>query len=96
MGNNEILYCHAKRSTKKISAGHWFFHTGQWAQCAQASRSRDGIWSLHIDFQMRNKPLESTYLLFDSIDECKEFVSDYFGQAVRQVSSRELPGPESL
>jgi hypothetical protein len=46
---NDILYCHATRQTRKIGAGHWFFHTGQWAHCAQAWKAKDGHWHVRIE-----------------------------------------------
>jgi hypothetical protein len=45
---------------------------------------------------VRNKPLASRHLEFKSIDECKAFVSHYFGGPVVKAPVRELPSPDYL
>jgi hypothetical protein len=91
----EILYCHATRQTRTVGPGHWFFHTGQWVQCAYAWRERNGKWKAEITLVPRNKqqPDEAT---FGSIEEVKRFVSAYFERPVIEVKPSEMPRPEDL
>jgi hypothetical protein len=86
----DILYCHVRRNTKNLSAGHWFFHTGQFAVCAQAGRHDDGYWRVLVywDRPGKESPEGKT---FDSIDEVVKFVSAYFEQPVVKVKASQLP-----
>jgi hypothetical protein len=92
----EILYVHATRQTRTVGPGHWFFHTGQWAVCGAAGRSKDGRWSVVIYFVPHGKERRDEGLSFASIDEVQRFVGDYFGCKVRKVSPRDMPGPDEL
>ena len=89
---NNILYCHAKDDTT-LTAGHWFYHLGQDAQCAQAYEENNK-WTLYIDFEKYNKPLSEDFYSFNSLDECKKFVSDYFECAVEEVNPEDFPKPD--
>ena len=64
----DILYCHAPPTARKIEPGHWFFHTGQYAVCAAASKDADGRWHLQVywDREGKERPEGRT---FDSIDK---------------------------
>jgi hypothetical protein len=91
-----ILYCHANRDTEKVSAGHWFFHLGQYANCAQAAPTVHGRWELYIDFEKHGKPLSKNPYEFGSIADAIAFVSDYFEDEVKQVSPDDFPEPDHL
>ena len=84
----EIYYVHSKRNTRSVSAGHWFYHTGQDAQCAFAEQRADGRWLVHLNFEVWNKPLPNTTLDFESIAEVKDFIQDYFEKPLVEVSPR--------
>ena len=90
----EIYYCHAVQDTDRISAGYWFFHTGQWAQCAQAYPTRDGGWGLYVDFEVAGRPLSQRDRRFASLEDCKAFVADYFGGCVVDIDPAEFPEPD--
>lgn len=92
----EILYCHAIRNTRTVDPGHWFFHTGQWAQCAEASRAADGRWLVRICFAPHAKNLPEDVVNLGSIEEVQHFVSDYFEVPVVKVKSSDFPGPKNL
>ena len=81
--NTEIIYCNVL-SDDALTEGHWFFHTGQNSQCAQAHKN-EHLWTLIIDFERYNKPINND-LSFKSIEECKIFVSEYFETPVKEVS----------
>ena len=91
-----ILYCHAKRQTRTIGRGHWFFHTGQWAQCAEASRAADGRWQVRIYFAHYAKNLPEDAVNLGSIEEVQHFVSEYFEVSVVKVKSSDFPDPKNL
>jgi hypothetical protein len=86
----EILYCHVTRRNRTISPGHWFFHTGQWADCANACRTKDGKWHVEINFAPGGKQKPDNPLTFNSIEEVKRFVSEYFETPVTKVKSTVL------
>ena len=93
---HEILYCHATRQTRKVGAGHWFFHTGQWAQCAEAGKSKDGHWYVLINFAPFGKTLPPKDVPFGSIEEVQRFVAEYFGKKVVKVKPNDFPDPDDL
>ena len=93
---DEILYCHAIRKTRTVDPGHWFFHTGQWAQCAEASRAADGRWQVRICFAPHAKNLPEDVVNLGSIEEVQHFVSDYFEVPVVKVKSSDFPDPKNL
>ena len=90
----EIYYCHAVQDTDRISAGNWFLHTGQWAQCAQAWPTGDGGWGLAVDFEVAGKPLDQDEWHFGSLKECKAFVADYFGGYIVDIDPADFPEPD--
>ncbi len=92
----EVLYCHATRQTRTVSPGHWFFHTGQWAQCAEASRAGDGQWHVRICFAPYDKKLPEDSAIFSSIEEAQQFVSEYFDVPVVKVKPSDFPDPKNL
>jgi hypothetical protein len=75
---------------------HWFFHTGQWALCAEAGKAKDGRWRVRIYFAPHGKKLPEDAVAFSSIDEVKTFVSDYFASSVVTVKPSGFPKPENL
>lgn len=83
-----ILYCHAKRQTRTV--GHWFFHTGQWAQCAEASRAGGGQWHVRICFAPYDKKLPEDSAIFNSIEEAQQFVSKYFDVPITSYGASEI------
>jgi hypothetical protein len=90
----QILYCHAATDTGAVSAGDWFFHTGQWAQCAQAWPTGDGGWDLCVDFEVADKPLPEREWHFASLEDCKAFVADYFEGCIEEIDPADFPGPD--
>lgn len=90
----EILYCHVKSGATRLEPGHWFFHTGQYVQCAQAHSDKDGRWHLSIDLKVRGKPLDGQSWEFASIEDCKTYVADYFECPVREIKPSEFPRPD--
>lgn len=93
---DEILYCHAEKDTAMVDAGDWFFHTGNWTLCAQASEAGDGRWTLDLHSQSWGKPLAQPKQQFSSIDELKAFLADYFEVPVVQVDCSDFPAPDEL
>jgi hypothetical protein len=91
-----ILYCHSARQTRTVGPGHWFFHTGQWAHCASASRTGDGKWYIRIAFIPLGKSPTDETRAFSSIEEVKRFISEYFEVPVALVSPSDFPRPEDL
>jgi hypothetical protein len=96
MGEKRILYCHSARQTRTVGPGHWFFHTGQWAHCASARRTRDGKWYIGISFGPRGKCPHDETRAFPSIEEVKRFISEYFEMPVAEVKPSDFPRPEDL
>lgn len=92
----EILYCHATRKTRTVDPGHWFFHTGEWAQCAEASKAEDGQWQVRICFAPHDKKLPEDSAIFNSIEEAQQFVSKYFDVPVVKVKPSDFPDPKNL
>jgi hypothetical protein len=93
---SQILYCHSARQTRTVGPGHWFFHTGEWAHCASASRTGEGKWCIKIAFIPRGKSPPDETRAFSSIEEVKRFVSEYFEVLVSEVTPSEFPRPEDL
>jgi hypothetical protein len=91
-----ILYCHATQQTPKVGPGHWFFHTGQWAQCAESWEDKDGRWRVRISFAPFGKELPADAAAFGSIEEVQRFVSEYFETTVTKVKPSDMPDPEDL
>jgi hypothetical protein len=89
----DILYCHARRNAKKIAPGHWFFHTGQWAVCANTGKDEKGEWRVQVywDRPGKESPEGKT---FSSIEDVLKFVGDYFEQPVVKVNVRQMPRGE--
>jgi len=94
MSVGEILYCHATRQTRWVGPGHWFFHTGQYAQCAAAWKDRHGKWHVQIDWAPSGKQLPDPPPTFGSIEEVTHFVSKFFESEVRKVKPTEFPEPD--
>jgi hypothetical protein len=94
--NDEILYVHARRQGRKVGPGHWFFDTGQWAQCAQAWRVKRGKWRVRPDWAPHGKSLPAAPIELVSVDEVIAYVAEYFGTPVRRASVRDLPDPDAL
>jgi len=86
----EIFYVHATQRAKKLTPGHWFYHTGQCAQCAEAGKTKDGRWSVRVNFAPFDKELPENAVIFDSVEEVKQFVSEYFESPVVKVTVREF------
>lgn len=89
----DILYCHVRRNAKKLDPGHWFFHTGQWAVCANAAKDKKGKWHVHVYWDRPGKELPEGRT-FNSIEDVLKFVSDYFEQPVVKVKVSQMPRPE--
>ena len=82
----EILYVHVRSDSRSLTPGHWFFDDGHHAQCASASYICRNKWSLYLNFEVAGKPLEANPVDLRTLDECKDFVSDYFDGEVSEVS----------
>lgn len=91
-----ILHCHVRRSTKRLTAGHWYFDTGAWVFCAQGGKSELGKFCLQVTARVANKPLESDLQTFDTESQAKEFLATHFGKPVFDVPASELPKEDEL
>ena len=90
----QISCCHAATDTGAVSAGDWFFHTGQWAQCAQAWPTGEGGWGLYVDLEVWNEPLSQCEWHFASLEGCKAFIADQFGGCVVDIDPADFPEPD--
>ena len=87
MNSNHILYCEVRKNNKQLTPGHWFFHTGQWAICAEAIKSKNGKWDINIYFATLGKNIPEMKT-FPTLRAAMEFIAVYFG---KQVIRGELP-----
>jgi hypothetical protein len=85
----KILYVHASQRTKKITPGRWFYDTGQCVQCGEAGKTKDGRWTVSLQL-LPGKELPKNALIFDSEEEMKQYVSEYFEVPVVKVTVREF------
>jgi hypothetical protein len=86
-----IRYIHIEEGDPVYSPGDWFFHEGEWAQCAEVGENPDGTWSLSINFEVAGKPLPEQIGPFTSLAEAKHFLSEYFECPVEKGDP---PSPE--
>jgi hypothetical protein len=49
-----------KKGHAYLDPGRWFFHTGQWVQCAEVGKMGAKDWQLTIGLKVWNKPLLPT------------------------------------
>jgi hypothetical protein len=87
MNSNHILYCEVRKNNKQLTPGHWFFHTGQWAICAEANKSKNGKWDISIHFAPNGQSIPKMKT-FATLRAAMEFIAVYFG---KQVIRGELP-----
>jgi hypothetical protein len=87
MVQSEILYVHAKRSTR-IDPGHWLFDTGTRATIGSLNPRPTG-WQINL-YDGREHPS------FPSLEALCTYISEQKGKPVRKASVRELPLPEDL
>jgi hypothetical protein len=85
-----------KKGHAYLDPGRWFFHTGQWVQCAEVGKMGAKDWQLTIGLKVWNKPLLSHERHFKSLDDAKKFVSDYYEEPVIDCDPDEFPRPEDL
>jgi hypothetical protein len=85
-----ILYVHAPQHTKRLTPGHWFYHTGQCAQCAETGRTKDGRWYVRLEFSSFGKELPKNLIMFENLEEVKRFVGEYFELPIVRVPVREF------
>jgi len=87
MPASEILYVHAKRSTR-LDPGHWLFDPSTRTAIGSLTPGPDG-WRLNLN-DGREHPI------LRSLEELCAYVSAQKGKPVRKASVRELPLPENL
>ena len=87
MSEISIIYCEVRKNNKLLTPGHWFFHTGQWAICAEAIKSKNGKWDINIHFAPHGKSIPELNTL-PTLRAAMEFIAVYFG---KQVIRGELP-----
>jgi hypothetical protein len=92
----ELLFCQAKKQTKTVGPGNWFFHTGSWMTCGEAYQDQRGRWGLNIAYAPLGKELPASIEAFGSLDEALAFMSEFFEVPVRRVRPSQLPKPEDL
>lgn len=92
MASNQIIYCEVRKNNKQLTPGHWFFHTGQWALCAEAIKSTNGKWEVIIHFSPYGKslPEKNTH---PSLKAAIDFIATYFDT---QVVRGALPKVDDL
>jgi hypothetical protein len=93
---SRILFASVKKGHAYLEQGHWFFHEGQWAVCASAGHYETGDWEIQIYFEKFNKPLREKSFRFASLEQAKNFVSQYFEHPVVDCKPSEFPKPSSL
>ena len=81
MNSNHILYCEVRKNNKQLTPGHWFFHTGQWAICAEVIKSKNGKWDININFAPYGKSIPEMNT-FPTLRAAMEFIASYFGKQV--------------
>jgi len=74
---NEILHHEVRENNQLLTAGHWFFHTGQWCICAQAYKTVNGLWTAEI--QLASKVKVFSHVEFKTLTELKQQLSRYYG-----------------
>src|SRR5215210_9025086 len=94
-GHDQNTLCKQKKEAY-LEQGHWFFHEGQSAVCASTGQHENGEWGVKIHFQKWDKPLSEQIIWFESLDQAKNFVSQYFEQPVVNCNPSEFPTPSSL
>ena len=77
-----ILFASVKKGHACLDRGHWFFHEGEWTVCASAGNHEAGDWEVLIFFEKFNKPLGDKSFRFASLEQAKNFVSQYFEDPV--------------
>ena len=91
--DDEIWYCHVRSDSKQLTPGHWFFHRGQWAQCANAyylRRPGGSTWVLDLNFERGDKPLPSLRVELSSLPACKNWLAEYFECEVVKVGAWQM------
>jgi hypothetical protein len=96
MPMSRILFARVKNGHPNLEEGHWFFHEGQWAICASAHDYGTGDWRVQIYFEKFDKPLPETTFRFESLNQAKNFVSEYFEDPVVDCKPSQFPKPSSL
>lgn len=75
----EVIYCQVNKNNSRLSAGHWFFHTGRWVVCAEAIKLGKHQWELALTYAPNTCSIPNN---FRTLTELKEFVSGYYGLEV--------------
>jgi hypothetical protein len=91
-----ILHCEVRNARQPLEPGHWFFHEGQWAVCAEAGRSGGRKWRLKVLFAAGNKGLPEAELVFPTLNAANAFLADYFEAEIARVRATDMPTPEEL
>jgi hypothetical protein len=73
----KIIHQEIRKNNKRCTPGHWFFHEGQFAYCAEAGKSAKGDWVLTLSFESAKKP-NPIIPTFTTLHELKAFLADYF------------------
>lgn len=88
---HRIIHAHVRRTNKKLTPGHWFYDEGPGWICAEAGLDSNRKWYLKIYYEHRGKPLPESQLKFQSLDDVKAFLSEYFECPVEDGT---LPPPD--
>lgn len=83
--SKEILYCRTTCRNQKFAAGHWFFHTGRWAVCAIAERTRNRLWAGNLLWAPLGNEVPDETPTMRSISGVVEFVETFFECSVRKA-----------
>ena len=93
--NREIWYVYARKGTKKIDEGHWFFHPGPWIASGGLDIGHDGKWILDYGYE----PFGSSFpekTSFATRLEALQAMADFHRAVVRQISVGDLPSGDQL
>ena len=71
----EVLHCQVNENSSRLTPGHWFFHTGRWAICAEAKKSGKNRWKLEFHYVLGDKEVPSG---FTTLAELKAFLANYY------------------
>jgi len=93
---SRILFTSVKKGHPYLEQGHWFFHEGQWAICASADHLAKNIWRAQIYFEKYDKPLPNKAAEFASLNQVKQFISEYFEGPVIDCKPSQFPKPGGL
>ena len=71
----EVIHCQVNENSSKSTPGHWFFHTGRWVVCAEATKSGKNHWKIELHYVLVDKEVPSG---FKTLTELKTFLANYY------------------